>query len=73
LIFLHDDTIENYLLVVVAIINFVAAWMLWRVHKSVKEIAVSTNGMKDELVKATKENAYAAGLKDGRKGPPPAN
>jgi hypothetical protein len=56
---------NNILLFLIAVLNAYAAFMAWRTHSLTQTIEISTNSMKDALVKATAEASHASGLSEG--------
>jgi hypothetical protein len=56
---------NNILLFFIAVLNAYAAFMAWRTHSLTQTIEISTNSMKDALVKATAEASHASGLSEG--------
>ena len=57
---------NDWVLLTVAALNLITAFMAWRTHQLTRQVELATNSMKDALVKATGEAAHAAGVEQGR-------
>ncbi len=56
---------NNLVLLFIAAMNVVTAFLSWRTHQLTQKVEVATNSMKDALVKATGEASHAAGMVEG--------
>jgi hypothetical protein len=57
---------NNWVLLAIALLNAVTAFMSWKSHGLIRQVEIATNSMKDALVKSTGDARFAEGREAGR-------